>query len=428
MVRRASTATRSYRSVILLTLLLGACGGGGGGGSEPAADPPVRPTELIARNDLEVVPNPGAGGRAGVLLRFVQLTDIHMTDESFRIFSKDLESLVDDFGDAIGFGGFQRAPEQEERDVDVLAAFVATINAMSPEAAFVVCTGDSADSGITSEASAARDGLDELRVPWFQTVGNHDDLALGVIPPDIASGVVSGDYMEMDDFVSLFFGDGHDPSERIAAGHGFGLNPRYDGSNPRSSRAYYAFDAAPPRDGNPAIRLVVLETTEEGGGANGSIGDEQLGWLRDELDASRAKLVVLVSHHRLADLDSPFGVHDGGDVRRLLAQHPEVIAHVSGHTHIHSVTAHLGSAAGTGYWEIQGSSLIDQPQHGRVFEIASNGDGTGTLTTYVFEQRAHGALGESARISADAAARDPFDGSGDPEDRDVELAFPLPAG
>ncbi len=427
MRRHATTIARSARSVILLTLLAAACGGGSGG-SEPAADPPLRPTTLIARNDLGVAPNPGAGGRAGTLLRFVQLTDIHMTDESFRIFSGDLEALVDDFGDAIGFGGFQRATEQETRDVDVLAAFVATIDAMSPPAAFVLCTGDSADSGIRSEAEAARDGLDALRVPWLQAVGNHDDLALGVIPPDVASSVVSGDYLEMDDFVSLHFDDHHAPSERIAAGHGFALNPRYDGANPKSSRAYYAFDAAPARDGNPAIRIVVLETTEEGGGANGSIGDEQLGWLRNELDASRAKIVVLASHHRLADLDSPFGVHDGGDVRRVLDAYPQVIAHVSGHTHIHSITAHRGSANGTGYWEIQGSSLIDQPQHGRVFEIASNGDGTGTLTSYVFEQRAHGALGESARISAEAAARDPFDGSGDPEDRDVELTFALPTG
>lgn len=419
---RSRTAFAAF--VILLTGLVPACGGGGGG--EPTADPPERPSELIARNDLGVSPAPGAGGAAGLLLRFVQLTDLHVIDEDFRFFSEDLEDLIDDFGDAIGFGGYQRSADQETRDEDVVRAFVATINAMSPPPGYVMCTGDSADSGIVGEAETARDLLDELRVPWLQTVGNHDDMALGVIPPEVADDVVDGDFMQMDDFVAVTFGGRHEPSERLARGHGFALNPRYDGTDPRTSRAYYAFDAAPPLDGNPGIRFVVLETTEEDGGANGSIGDEQLRWLGDELDAHADQLAVVFSHHRLADIDSPLGPHDGGDVARVLDRHPQVIAHVSGHTHIHSVSAHRGAAPGQGFWEVQGSSLIDQPQNGRVFEISSNGDGTGTIVSYVFEQRARGALGESARISAEAAANDPFDGSGEPDDRNVSLTFAFP--
>ena len=62
-----------------------------------------------------------------------------------------------------------------------------------------------------------------------------------------------------------------------------------------AARAWYAFD-------HGAIRCVVLDTVNEHGGWQGSIGADQLAWLMGELRAAADRIVVLFSHHPLESL------------------------------------------------------------------------------------------------------------------------------
>ena len=89
------------------------------------------------------------------------------------------------------------------------------------------------------------------------------------------------------------------------------------------------------------------------------------------------------------DLDprSSSPIHQGNDLRALFDSHPNVIAHVTGHTHENKVLAcgsEDGCPAGANWWEINTSAISDWPEQSRLIELMDNGDGTlsifGTLT------------------------------------------------
>jgi hypothetical protein len=70
--------------------------------------------------------------------------------------------------------------------------------------------------------------------------------------------------------------------------------------------------------------------------------------------------------------------------------------------------------------------LMDYPQQGRILEIFDRGNGTGAIRTFVFNQQARGQLGKNARASFQSASQEQFDGSGEAQDRNVELIFQMP--
>jgi len=112
----------------------------------------------------------------------------------------------------------------------------------------------------------------------------------------------------------------------------------------------------------------------------------------------------------------------------LLLDHSQVICLVSGHSHINRIKAFAyQDEPGKGFWEIQTSSLIDFPQEARILEIFDNGDGTGAIRTFVFNQQAGGQLGKNARASFLSAMEEGFDGIGKKHDRNVDLIFQMPA-
>jgi 3',5'-cyclic AMP phosphodiesterase CpdA len=88
----------------------------------------------------------------------------------------------------------------------------------------------------------------------------------------------------------------HLASPGLPDGHGFSAAAARDG------RAWYAFDAGP-------LRCLMLDTVNPYGGWQGSLDQEQFGWLAAELaDARRQGTLgcLLFSHHPLDSLD-----HDG---------------------------------------------------------------------------------------------------------------------
>ncbi|MEV5986536.1 TIGR03767 family metallophosphoesterase [Streptomyces sp. NPDC052051] len=287
-----------------------------------------------------------------------------------------------------------------------------------------------------------------LSVPWYTTVGNHDDSIEGTLPDlgllndlytgsrkvegcDSATAAQLADALQHNPaqavtlLAKLLTGGGAirtvTPDERrrpftptqFAQAH---LNPAYTGPGPvghgytqdsvSSGRLYYTFDLA---DG---VLGISLDTTNRAGWADGSIGTAQLNWLESVLKShsghwydtsgnrvrggSDDRLVVLFSHHTsdtmgnlLPDPYHPFeGRHSGSELVALLQRFPNVVAWVNGHTHTNQIIPHGHAVPERAFWEINTASHVDYPHHARIIEIADNQDGTLSLFTTLIESAA----------------------------------------
>ena len=255
-----------------------------------------------------------------------------------------------------------------------------------------------------------------LDMPWYTAFGNHDGLVQGNVPASTSNldAVATGSIKlvsppaghspaeleavlragDLGGFLQSLADDGDpavrlvtpDPKRRLLAradiveehfrtagapvGHGFNARNRADGT------AYYSFVRG-------ILRVVVLDTVNPNGYADGSVDLVQYQWLQSLLAETTDKLVVVCSHHTSGSMDNLF-VGTGGDptprvpgsqvVTELLA-HRNVIAWVNGHTHRNTVTPHK-RATGGGFWEINTASHVDWPQHARIIEVVDNLDGT----------------------------------------------------
>jgi len=143
------------------------------------------------------------------------------------------------------------------------------------------------------------------------------------------------------------------------------------GDFPRITRhsagpAYYATDLG-------ALRLVCLDTVNPHGGWQGSIDEEQLDWLTQELVEAADRYTVVLSHHPSITIINdyrPAGAPDrvlGDRIVETLSQHRNVIAWLAGHVHFHA--AHMHGDSSHEFVEITTSSLIDWPQQGRILEF-----------------------------------------------------------
>ncbi len=203
--------------------------------------------------------------------------------------------------------------------------------------------------------------------------------------------------------------------------HGFDFVDPAENAASGFAAGYYAWDP------KPGLRFISLETVSEGGAtvgsAQGNVDDPQFVWLRGELARARAarKIVVLFGHHSIrtmtsatpdeaapgctgrypssdgtyagardvhghdrnpgCDLD-PRGsspIHLGGELAALLSANPNVVAYLSGHSHVNRVTP-CASGRGCGpvgnWWEINTTSTNDWPQQHRLVEVMDNRDGT----------------------------------------------------
>ncbi|MEU8692620.1 TIGR03767 family metallophosphoesterase [Streptomyces sp. NPDC048665] len=287
-----------------------------------------------------------------------------------------------------------------------------------------------------------------LSVPWYTTVGNHDDSIEGSLPDlgllnDLYTG--SRKLEGCDDATAARLADAlvRDPAqavlllgELLAGGgavrtvtpderrHPFTpaefarahLDARYTGAGPvghgfgqdavDNGRLYYTFDLA---DG---VLGISLDTTNRAGFADGSLGTAQLNWLESVLKGNSGhwydadghvvrggadgRLVVVFSHHTsttmgnlLPDPYRPFeGRHGGAELVTLLQRFPNVVAWVNGHTHTNRIVPHGHSVPERAFWEINTASHVDYPHHARIIEIADNQDGTLSLFTTLIESAA----------------------------------------
>jgi metallophosphoesterase (TIGR03767 family) len=215
-------------------------------------------------------------------------------------------------------------------------------------------------------------------------------------------------------------------------GHGFTSQNRTAGT------AYYTVDKG-------AVLMVVLDTVNVNGYADGSIDSAQFSWMKQVINAAADKLVLVFSHHTSRTMTNPLVLTGGDpgprvlgdDVVSYLLSKPQVIAWINGHTHRNQIWAHPGSAGG--FWEINTASHIDFPQQARIIEIADNADGTLSIFTTILDHAAPAefdgkldSVESLASLSRELSANDPqlvaAGLAGTPADLNVELLVRRPAG
>lgn len=216
----------------------------------------------------------------------------------------------------------------------------------------------------------------------------------------------------------------HLRSPGLPRGHGFALRPSGE------ARAHYIADVG-------STRLLVLDTANPGGGADGSIGGRQLRWLEERLDEAQRqrRLVLLFSHHGLRSLHNavvapdpldPAGSdlprHHGEEVKRVVSRYGCVIAWVNGHTPVNTVIPH-----GT-FWEIGTAAHVDWPGQSRLVEVVDNADGTLSLFTTMVDHEGGEVTGFARELSGNDPQRGLATGAGGTDDRNTELilAHPFP--
>jgi len=318
-----------------------------------------------------------------------------------------------------------------------------------------------------------------LSVPWFAVHGNHDGLYGGIFPAtDAARELATGDAkpvglprrMPGEDAVArLAVGDDAllaslptrpitaDAQRRLVTraevvdehfrtigtpvGHGFTAENRDAGT------AYYVRDLPALTGGRSALRMIVLDTVDENGGAAGALDRRQAAWLEATLAERQDRPTMVVSHHTSRSMignASLGGIADGArppmlgpELVELLLRHPQVLLWVNGHTHRNSVTPHPAVSSG-GFWEITTASHIDWPQQVRAIELADNGDGSlsvfGTMVDSAAAPAWNGSLHNSVSLAALSRELSANDGDqaeghrGSVDDRNVELLLPIPRG
>jgi metallophosphoesterase (TIGR03767 family) len=340
------------------------------------------------------------------------------------------------------------------------------------------------------EAAIASFQTPGVNTPWYSTYGNHDGLLQGNLPVvDGLDAVLTGDQKIVGvgdgsplGFLNQLIADptafardldrGVYPTRQVPAdrarrsvstedwvrahldadrgagpvGHGF-TEDHLD-----ATHLGYRFDLA------PGVTGIALDT---GGYNSGSIGQEQLHWLEEELTSVHSRwfdahdreqhsgaddqLVVLFSHFTIGTLTGSPPDPARPDERRYLGEEfvaflqrwPNIVAWVNGHTHTHGIEPVPDRSGRTnGFWQITTASHVDWPSHSRVIEVVDHDDGTMSLFTTVVDHagRPRPGSGEDpltlASLSRELAANNDLEGNptrlGPPEAHNTELGLRAP--
>jgi 3',5'-cyclic-AMP phosphodiesterase len=164
--------------------------------------------------------------------------------------------------------------------------------AMDPRPDVLVVSGDIADHGLPDEYDQARAWLERWPGPSFVCPGNHDVRSAYVV--------------------------------------GLGRQARTAGA------------AA-------GLRFVMLDSLIDRVGGErideGLVGDDQLGWLDEELGASTGSTLVVLHHPPTTiglGLMDPIRLLDGEALAAVIGRHPQVVATLAGHAHTMGVTRFAG--------------------------------------------------------------------------------------
>lgn len=412
----------------------------------------------------------------GMLARFVQLTDVHVTDEE----SPARVEMLDRFG-APYTSAFR---PQEALTPQVLAAMVTTINAVRPQAVFE--TGDLVDNDQQNEFGQAfavlrggmvdpnsgapgyagvqsasnpdpliyRPAVDSpryphllseaekpfrspgLRAPWYPLPGNHDLLVQGNLRATPATQAIATGSRKL---VSI-------DRAALAAARRRRLDPMLVGAllrhglpgrsirvpaDPRRRelspvQAGAALRWASGHGGHGRlmdstvelgrrVEAILLDTVDREGGAAGILRTGQVRWLRARLEAAGARWVVVFS-------STPLDQTRGGALGlAVLDRDPRVVAAIAGDVHRNSIRPRRTPVGG--YWMITTASLIDYPQQSRAFRLLATAGGGVVLETWMLNSDPRSRLATISRELAyvDYQGGRPRHLAGRPADRNAEL-------
>jgi hypothetical protein len=212
-------------------------------------------------------------------------------------------------------------------------------------------------------------------------------------------------------------------------GHGLGPDQVANG------RATYTFDPD-----NTPFRVLVIDTAHETGGADGVIKQSYVdSTIKPLLDKAKAdgKYVILASHHATTSLTA-----DGGAFGKLeddallpdkweafIGTYPNVLFSMVGHSHENRVRA-VAPAGGHGWWEVMTSAIADFPHEFRLVEIYDQDNGWFMMraTPVDFDVVGDAVAMEGRRRGVVDLTSGwlELDGTGKPEDRNVELWIKRP--
>jgi metallophosphoesterase (TIGR03768 family) len=407
---------------------------------------------------LDLMPAGYNGGKttaATRLLNFFTFTDIHISDE---------ESPAQ--GVFFGYkGGFSSGYSPAMRySTQVLDAAVQTVNALNKKTPFDFGLSlgdtinnnqhnelrwyiDTLDGNTVTPDSGLKDdpipgplndyqdtfqaaGLDK-NIKWYQTLGNHDHLFMGVYKAsDYVKSVYTGDtLLNLGNIFAdplkmnskgFYMGaiDGSTPDgDLIGVGKvsDFAAPPKIKAADPQrypitrqqymseflntttkrvghgftqknvdKDFASYTFE---PKAKVP-IKVIVLDDTQNDNVGKGKISTDTYNWLVNELNKGQAenKLMIISAHIPIGveipdsfvgwGKDSP--VSESTLISKLNS-YPNLLMFVAGHRHINTVTPFKSPDSKRpelGFWEVETSSLKDFPQEFRTFDIGINTDNT----------------------------------------------------
>lgn len=220
--------------------------------------------------------------------------------------------------------------------------------------------------------------------PWLTVHGNHDLLLQGTVAPDartraqaVGGRRVVGLAPGQTPYAALEAIPGSGPARYVDLPDSPTVAVPADPSRRLLERGevsgWWARDVG-------EVRLLALDTVNPWGGWEGSLDEEQLDWLRGELETAD-RPVVITSHHPSWCLTNAWAPAAAGrrvladEVLALLLAQPRCVLWIAGHVHA-NVVRHHPSPAG-GLLEVTTASLIDWPQQGRLVELLADPSGTG---------------------------------------------------
>ena len=202
------------------------------------------------------------------MLKFVVISDLHIVPE------RQLSHAVD--------------------TAERLALAVSHINQLHPDAEFCIAAGDLTDHGETAAYRRLKRSLGGLNLPFYLTLGNHDDR--------------QNYRREFDDAIVADTGYADICIDKL--GH----------------------------------RILVLDSLDSGRHP-GLVDAQQLDWLAARLREASDRPVIVVLHHNICDLQvstDSIRLRENRGFADVLAEHPDIRHVISGHVHLSSSGVYRG--------------------------------------------------------------------------------------
>jgi predicted phosphodiesterase len=239
-------------------------------------------------------------------LKFAQVSDVHFLENGANTTYKMTGESPRLLDDAI-------KQINEQSDID-----------------FVMFTGDLIDKSFEKELKAVLPHLENLNAPWYFAFGNHDRCVGGYLTTLV--------YLDM---------------------------IRISNSDFKFKKAYYSFV---PKKNYKVIVLDDIITDEVT--SNGYIDEEQMKWLKKELDGSKNDVVLIFMHVPVVE---PFAspnhkLRNAYAVKQLIEGYKNPIGVFQGHYHAAKITQH------DNVLYVSSPALVSYPNAFRIVTVTNSKD------------------------------------------------------